>query len=340
MKKILGIILLVALTFVTFGCKPHVEQNFDKVKPWKDAQVITGTDFVNVLRITADNEAIDWWIVTDEDGVLYEEGVDYVFVDETGKTYSEEALATLETEKIAKGESLSIKFNDKKAAVVLIIYQPEVAPSDIPDGADKDSLKGSEDFRGKFTNLHNSGYEAKASKYGESVDPYGIIELWCNEKAGDAGVNWHGDYRITEVWPLVQEGAEWKAKDGLKWIFEGDKVVEYGETVKLAYPAGNSVFAIKQPDRFDMSNAGDAEAYEKQKDYYWCFSFSDSIEVFNIKQDKNETLSNKPIEAHKLNPKVSSSACQFYFTLGSLYKSKSALGTEYIVDEFYASDEK
>lgn len=330
MKKKLNIIVLlslIVLTLFTFGCKPQeAPLSMEDVGKWKNLESITGKETVQCINLIADNADIDWWIVTDLDGIVLESGSDYDFVDNKGKVVEGTEFASIQ-----KGDSIWLKFKEAEDVVVWT-HQKSVAPS-------KDVEAGTKDFRGIVNIDASQGFKVKASNYKEYVTRVGVIKLTCDETAGDGKTSWHGDYRITEVWPLRQENAEWKAVEDLKWKFDEDEVIEEGESIRLVYPEGNSVFAIKQPDRFDMENPDDKAAYDIQKDYYWCFSLSEKISVYSTKSETDKDIVGSPIKAHDLSD-IKSSACAFYFTLGKLNTNKSALGTEYIIDDFFVSDAK
>ena len=110
-----------------------------------------------------------------------------------------------------------------------------------------------------------------------------------------------------------------------------EKTVEESETIKVIYPAGNTVFAMKQPARFTEED--DQETMNNQKDWYWCFIFDD-VHFKNLGD-----FSSFP--AHK-ETEVFSSKCTYKFVL-SENAVKSALGATYIIDDadiVYAASEK
>lgn len=349
MKKkfsIIALLLVLVVTFVTFGCTNAEDLNLEDVDKWNDLQILGSKDLDHCIKLNADNETIDWWIITDENGIVLEPGTDYEFVDENGNKKS-----GTESSAIAKDGSIYLKFKTDKAIVVWI-HQSNVAPKKYT--GDEDAAKGTKDFRGRIDiRWADQGYEVKASKYREEVSQVGVVEITCNETAKGKSVSgckngkWTGDYSITEVWPLTNKnGPQWEAAEGLKFIFT-DNPINEGESRRVIYPAGNSVFAIKQPNRFAENPAKgseEAEAKEKQVDWYWCAAFYPDNGTSSLISDTDASdLTFKelgPVKAHDENP-LTSYECGAYFKLGDQTLYKSALGTTYIVDEFFeGSSEK
>lgn len=337
MKKKLNIIVLltlVVLTLFTFGCKKEAELGeLEDTAKWNNMQSLGGGS-QNKLVIRADEYEIDWWVLTDMKGIVFE---DYT------KDSSERG--------IAKGSEVTLTFNvDKNTNLLLWIAQDDRVPKKGSDGS-----AGSKDFKGKVIVSPSQGYKVSDSGYREEVSPVGVVKLTCNETGTVAknvettingtkctGGSWTGNYRITEIWPLSNKnGPQWEATEGLKFYLEGDNVVEEGESIKVIYPAGNSIFAIKQPDRFakNPTNADEIEAKEKQVNWYWCASFYDQDIADNLiddDEDSNFTVINYgSVKAHD-EIEAKSKECGAYFKLsngneGKMYKS--ALGTTYIIDE-------
>lgn len=323
MKKKLNIIVLltlVVLTLFTFGCKKEAELGeLEDTAKWNNMQSLGGGS-QNKLVIKADDYDIDWWVLTDMKGIVFGD-------------YTKDSLE----KGIAKGSEVTLTFDvDQNTNLLLWIAQGKRVPK--TKGSDGSALnEGSKDFRGKVIVSPSQGYKVSDSGYREEVNPVGVVKLICDEtkvggsKSGngvtcDPG-NWNGDYRITEIWPLSQENAEWKATEGLKFILEGDDVVEETESVKVIYPAGQSVFALKQPDRFteaDMKvGSTNYDSYNEQKDWYWCAKFQEGdseIGEFGliIAHDEKEVLSSK---------------CKYHFDITSGTLTKSALGTTYIIND-------
>lgn len=333
------LLLVLVLIVASFGCKGASDLDMSKVKKWNNLQSITGKDTVQCINLVADNEAIDWWIITDVNGVVLKPGEDYNFVTEKGV----ETTGT-ESASIEKGKSIWLKFT-KADDVVVWIYQSEVEP--------KEGEKGSKDFRGRVNIEKSQGFTVNASSYREEVSHVGIVKIRCNETAKGntkdncTSASWTGNYRITEVWPLTNKnGPQWEAAEGLKFIFTDDPIEE-GESRRVIYPAGNSVFAIRQPDRFAKNpaeNSEEAEAKAKQVDWYWCAAFYPSNGTSGLINDTDESnlafTELGAIEAHE-EKELTSYQCGAYFKLGNQTLYKSALGTTYIVDEFFnGSSEK
>lgn len=331
MKKKLNIIVLltlVVLTLFTFGCKKEAELgNLEDTAKWNNMQSLGGAS-QNTLVIKADDYDIDWWVLTDMKGIVFE---NYT------KDSSEKG--------IAKGSEVTLTFDvDENTNLLLWIAQDERVPK--AKGSDGSALiAGSKDFRGKVIVSPSQGYKVSDSGYREEVSPVGVVKLTCNETAkgntkdGCIASSWTGDYRITEIWPLSNtSGPQWEATEGLKFYLEGDNVVEEGESIKVIYPVGNSIFAIKQPDRFakNPTDAKEIAAKEKQVDWYWCASFYDSdIDNGLIADDTDSNFTVKNYGSVKAHDEIEakSKECGAYFKLGNKTLYKSALGTTYIIDE-------
>lgn len=339
MKKKLNIIVLltlVVLTLFTFGCKKETELgNLEDTAKWNNMQSLGGAS-QNTLVIKAEKYDIDWWVLTDMKGIVFE---DYT------KDSSEKG--------IAKGSEVTLTFDvDENTNLLLWIAQDDRVPK--TKGSDGSALSaGSKDFKGKVIVSPSQGYKVSDSGYREEVSPVGVVEILCDETGSVAkgktttingttctGGTWNGDYKITELWPLTNEdGPQWKAAEGLKFYL--DDPIEEGESKKVIYPAGNSVFAIKQPDRFtdaDMKEgSGNYSTYTQQKDWYWCAAFYDSIASGNFDSSSSDKTVKYygPVDAHDVT-KAKSSECNAYFKIttgddGILYKS--ALGTTYIIND-------
>ena len=347
MKKFLGIILLVALALVTFGCKPEADLGAD-AKNWNNLQSIGGNS-KNLLRIEAKEYDIDWWVITDEKGIVIE---DYDI--EVLKSKDDAQTEIKQSEKILKDTTIELKFKfEKNTKVVLWIAQDERVPKNTKaDGTQYEA--GSKDYRGRIPVGPNQGYIAVDKDYREEMSPIGVIDITCNETGSDGDNNkyetidgkiegnWSGNYRITEVWPLTQKenSPEWEATEGLKFILDAENYIEEGSSKKFIFPAGKqTVLALKQPDRF-VEGKDNAAKMEQQKDWYWCLPLCEKGKI-EIKDDTSVTTSGD-IEYQILEPhktiSVTSQSCKFFFKLGTFYKS--AMGAEYVVDEFYASSEK
>ena len=337
-KRFSTIILLLALvlTMSVLGCKGGADLDMSKVKKWNDLQSLNDPDLVQCIELVADKNDIDWWIITNQDGVVLEPEKDYIFVDNEGNKTS-----GTESKLIQKEDSIFLKFT-KTDDVVVWIFQEDVDP--------KDFEKGTCDFRGRVNIESAQGFKVKASKYREEVSKVGIINLNCNETRTDGDEtnaeiidgkvegNWHGNYRVTEVWPLSQKknSPEWEATEGLKFIF--DDPIEEGSSRRLVYPADvETVIALKQPDRF--TDADDKEKIEAQKNWYWCLPFCkpSTITIADDPDTNTKDPEYKTLVPHK-EVTVNSSDCVFYFKLGAFYKS--AMGENYVVEEFVSSSEK
>ena len=111
---------------------------------------------------------------------------------------------------------------------------------------------GSRDYRGRIPVGPNQGYEAVDNAYREEVSPVAILSLECDETAGKAGCAWHGNYRITEIWPLSQviENGEatpqWAATEGMQFKLEEGNYIEEGETMRIERPAVEEILAVKK----------------------------------------------------------------------------------------------
>lgn len=346
MKKFLGIILLVALALVTFGCKPEADLGAD-ARNWNNLQSIGGNS-QNSLQIKADEFDIDWWIITDEKGIVIEDYNAYIV-----EPKAEANNPVQQSSPIPQGTTIELKFNfEKNTKVVLWIAQDARTPKNKKaDGTDYEA--GSKDYRGRIPVGPNQGYVAVDKDYREEMSPIGVIDITCNEtgkenpKDGLTVGNWSGNYRITEVWPLSQgkkadgtASPEWEATEGLKFILDEGNYIEEGSSKKFIFPAGQeTVLALKQPDRF-VEGKDDAAKMEQQKDWYWCLPLCEEGSI-EIKDDESVTTSGdikyQILEPHKT-ISVTSQSCKFFFKLGTFYKS--AMGAEYVVDEFYASSEK
>lgn len=332
MKKKLNIIVLltlVVLTLFTFGCKKETELGADPSK-WNNQESIAGVN--KVLEIEAKDYDIDWWVLTKSNKVVYEDytvTIDGVEVDPSAK--------------IEQGKKAILTFNDINGSEKLNLYIAQEGRTP------KKATEKKVDYTGWVYVSDGQGYRVKDSGYRDEVSQIGVVKLYCNETAKDSAIsgtninsedevkfksgNWTGDYRITEIWPLTNKnGPQWEATEGLKFIFEGDDIVEEGEYIKVIYPAEESIFAIKQPNRFGTSD--NAEKKAEQSDWYWCASF---YEEFNgdLATESSSALGVKdygPVKAHEV--KVArSSECGAYFKLGNNTLYKSALGTTYIIDE-------
>lgn len=334
MKKKLNIIVLlslIVLTLFTFGCKKEVELgDIEDTAKWNNMQSLGG-GVQNQLVIEANDYNIDWWIITDMKGIVFE---DYT------STSSEKS--------IPKGSEVTLTFNVKENTnLVLWIAQKDRVPKAKGEGG-SNLPAGSKDFKGKIIVSPSQGYKVSDSGYREENSPVGVVKLTCNETAAGnkkdncTSGNWTGNYRITEIWPLSNKnGPQWEATEGLKFYLEGDNVVEEGESIKVIYPAGNSIFAIKQPDRFaeNPTEEKEIEAKAKQANWYWCASFYDQdIADDLIDDDEGSTFTVKNYGSVKAHDEIEakSNECGAYFKLsnnneGTMYKS--ALGTTYIIDE-------
>lgn len=331
------LLLVLVLIVASFGCKGAVDLDMSKVKKWNNLQSITGKDTVQCINLVADNEAIDWWIITDVNGVVLEPGVDYNFVNEKGQT-----IEGTESAAIAKGNSIWLKFT-KTDDVVVWIYQPEVKP--------KEGEKGSKDFRGRVNIEKSQGFTVKASSYREEVQPVCTIKLTCNEtgsvESGDnkviggticKGGNWSGDYEITEIWPLSQEegSPQITAESGLKFIFDEDNYIEEGAVRRIVFPANKDIIlALCQPNRLtDIERQGTPNlTNDVGKGYY------DAIKDFKTNGELHDSLwwcyklSSSELTAHTVKP-MNSYDCNYRFVLttNTIYE-KSALGATYIINE-------
>ena len=348
MKNKLNIFLalaLLVLTVFTFGCKDLGELNPEDAKKWNNLQSISGKS-QNLLQIKANDYDIDWWVITNDKGIVIE---DYdVSVKSAVEQEDGTKQETIEKSgKIVKGTTVELKFNfDKNTNVVLWMAQDDRVPKQAKDDDGNDLPAGSKDYRGRIPVGPNQGYIAIDGAYREEVSPVAILSLTCDETAGKAGCAWHGNYRITEIWPLSQveeEGEatpQWTAAEGLKFKLEEGNYIEEGDTMKVIFPAEKEVvLAIKQPDRLTEEEraaapkfAGTEAWYDDVKDYatngelhdnfWWCI---------NAAFPKHETLDYK------------SSECKARFVLSANHLYKSALGTTYIIDDadiVYAADEK
>lgn len=344
MKNKLNIFLalaLLVLTVFTFGCKAEVDLGGD-AKKWNNLQSIGGNS-QNLLRIKADGYDIDWWVITDENKIVIEDYEMKVVSSVTDQTVEN----VKETGKILKGTLVELKFNfEKNTNVILWIGQDARVPKQAKNDDGTDLPAGSKDYRGRIPVGPNQGYEAVDNAYREEVSPVAILSLECDETAGKAGCAWHGNYRITEIWPLSQviENGEatpqWAATEGMQFKLEEGNYIEEGETMKVVFPAEKEVvLAIRQPDRLTEEEraatptfSGEEAWYTDVKDYatngdlhdnfWWCI---------NAAFPKHKTLEYK------------SSECKARFVLSANHLYKSALGATYLIDDadiVYAADEK
>lgn len=351
MKNKLNIFLalaLLVLTVFTFGCKAEVDLGGD-AKKWNNLQSIGGNS-QNLLQIKADGHDIDWWVITDEKNIVIED-YDVRVVASKDQEDGTKQTTIEKSGKILKGTLVELEFKfEKNTNVILWIGQDARVPKQAKDENGADLPAGSRDYRGRIPVGPNQGYVAVDNAYKEEVSPVGVVEVFCNEtgsvpKGSSAtingktckGGNWNGDYTITEIWPLSQNGAAWEATEGLKFIFDEDKVINEGETVSVIYPAGNSVFALKQPSRFteeDMTEgSNNYNSYVKQKDWYWCVRFEEGKLADGFLGE---------VPAHDIK-RISSYDCVWHFDIVKNELTKSALGTTYIIDDadiVYAADEK
>ena len=347
MKKrfsIIALLLVLVVTFVTFGCKDATDLDMSKVKKWNDLQILGSKDLNHCIELKADNEAIDWWIITDENGIVLEPETDYEFVNSKGG-----ASSGTESSPIAKDKSIYLKFKTDKAIVVWI-NQSSVAPKEYT--GDKEAAKGTKDFRGRIDiKWADQGYEVKASSYREEVQPVCTIKLTCNEtgsvKSGSTkdirgttckGGNWSGDYEITEIWPLSQEegSPQITAESGLKFIFDEDNYIEEGAVRRIVFPANTDIIlALCQPNRLtDIERQGTPNlTNDVGKGYY------DAIKDFKTNGELHDSLwwcyklSSSELTAHTEKP-MDSYDCNYRFVLttNTIYE-KSALGATYIINE-------
>lgn len=321
-KRFSTIILLLALvlTMSVLGCKGGADLDMSKVKKWNDLQSLNDPDLVQCIELVADKNDIDWWIITNQDGVVLEPEKDYIFVDNEGNKTS-----GTESKSIEKGNSIFLEFA-KTDDVVVWIFQDDVDP--------KDFEKGTCDFRGRVNIESAQGFKVKASSYREEVQKVGIIKLTCNETGNNGSLegsidkrgNWSGSYDITEVWPLEQkkDSPLWDAIGGYKLKFN----VNEGESKRIVYPAGDSVFALKQPYRFADADKNDS-SYEEQKNWYWC------LRLENNANGNVDTLNGYfgPIVAHELK-KLKSGDCIWHFDIDTKeFEHKSALGSVYTIND-------
>ena len=137
MKNKLNIILVVALavlTLFTFGCK--VEANLGDLgdtKKWNNLSVINKSgNTQNLLQIKASEFPIDWWVITDDKGIVIE---DYTITDNKVE----------KSGKIEKGETIELKFNfERNTNVLLFIAQDERTPKTKKDDG-TEYIKGERD---------------------------------------------------------------------------------------------------------------------------------------------------------------------------------------------------
>ena len=351
MKKrfsIIALLLVLVVTFVTFGCKNAEDLNLEDVDKWNDLQVMGSRDYTNSIAIMADNAPIDWWIITDEKGVVLEPNTDYTF-----KTYdvasSDPVSTPSESCDIPIGQNVCLKFNTDKAIVVWI-HQQTVAPKEYT--GDEEAAKGTKDFRGRVDiKWADQGYEVKASEYREEVQPVCTIKLTCNETGSVAlgstkdiggttciGGYWSGDYEITEIWPLSQEegSPQITAESGLKFIFDEDNYIEEGAVRRIVFPANKDIIlALCQPNRLtDIERQGTPNlTNDVGKGYY------DAIKDFKTNGELHDSLwwcyklSSSELTAHTEKP-MNSDDCNYRFVLttNTIYE-KSALGATYIINE-------
>lgn len=338
MKKKLNIIVLlslIVLTLFTFGCKKDSELGADPSK-WNNQESIPGEQ--KVLEIEAKDYDIDWWVLTKSNKVVYEDytvTIDGVEVDPSAK--------------IETGKKAILKFNNISGNQKFNLY---IAQEDRTPKKATDKLV---DYTGWVYVSDSQGYRVKDSGYRDEVSQIGVVVVICDETGSVSkgvkktingtectGGSWNGNYEITEVWPLSnKEGPQWEATEGLKYYLKDEDVIEEGESIKLMFPAGDSVIALKQPSRFNTNDQQNA-SYEKQKEWYWCAALYESfISNGATEDDDADTTSGVnfatigSVTAHK-EKDVHSSKCYAYFKLsnnneGTMYKS--ALGTTYIIDE-------
>lgn len=323
MKRAILVLLALACVLTLVGCPKDVELGA-KVGEWKGAAKYAGKPG-NTLEIKADNEDIDWWVLTDMDGVVYQPSAS-TFTVQTG-TYKGV---------ITKGTSASVKFHNDSTRnkFVLYIHQSKVAH----DGKDEDKqplTAGSRSFRGSFVVGKNQSATLKASDYKEAIPTVGTVVLKNNEcsagttKSGYKTGSWHGDYRITEVWPLEQVGAEWKVVSGKKYT---NLNVKSGEQIEIIISTGEQTFAIKQPDRFTEDDKKLASYDPAQEKWYWCVVLKETPKAAD-----NEVQALTPGATET----VYSGNCKKKFDLAD-NKVKSAYDVTYIKDSdiIWAGDVK
>ena len=326
-KRFSTIILLLALvlTMSVLGCKGIDDLGGDAGK-WQDLNPLNDEGLVQCIQLHADNEQIDWWVVTDSNKILLEPNTDYKYVDSNGMSLNN---GIKEGELIPKGESVYLKF--KKAEDVIVwIHQENVAA--------KNEQKGAKDFRGTVNVQSAQGFRVDASDYREVVSKVGIVKVTCDEGGTTGKGDWSGDYRITEIWPLTNKnGPQWEAAEGLKYKLGNDGAIETGKSKRFIFPAGDSIIALKQPDRFNENseNPAEKEAMVKQKDWYWCAAFYENIDISKIEDTDASNVPVKyygPVKAHAEN-QAYSSECGAYFILGNKTLYKSALGSVYTIND-------
>lgn len=357
MKKTLGIILLVALTLVTFGCKKIDDLGNTKDVPKWNSMESLGGNSEKLLDIRAEKHAINWWVITDMNGVVFD---DYEIILGEGNQFNKEDdyVEIGKTETIPQGKAIRLKFDvEKNTDLILWIAQDDRIPAK-KDSNGNEFPAGAKDYRGKIKISTSQGYSIKDQGYREEVSSVGVVKVFCNEtaagktKADCKNGKWSGDYKITEIWPLSNKnGPQWEATEDLKFILETP--IEEGESLKIIYPAGNSIFAIKQPSRFAENlpeDSKEAKAKEKQVDWYWCAAFypreNDVLTGENKITDTSDSNLNVtyygPVVKHAEN-KAYSYDCGAYFKLSNETLYKSALGTTYIIDDediVYGASEK
>ena len=342
-KRFSTIILLLALvlTMSVLGCKGIDDLGGDAGK-WQDLNPLNDKGLVQCIQLHADNEQIDWWVVTDSNKILLEPNTDYEYVDSNGKPLNN---GIKEGELIPKGESVYLKF--KKAEDVIVwIHQENVAA--------KNEQKGAKDFRGTVNVQSAQGFRVDASDYREVVSQVAILKLVCDEtgKTGSLSTgstttikgetcyagNWSGDYKITEVWPLSQEGdtPQVTAVEGLKFDFNQNPIEE-GTFRRIVFPSDKTVIlALKQPDRLTAEEKNQNITWkdeERSSDWFADFEkcktngeFQDQL-WWAMKYTKDD------LEPHK-EIKATSNGCgkRFGSTTMKLY-SKSALGSVYTIND-------
>lgn len=254
-------------------------------------------------------------------------------------------ISGTESKSITEGNSVFLKFA-KTDDVVVWIFQDDVEP--------KDFEKGTCDFRGRVNIESAQGFEVKASKYREEVSQVTILKLVCDETGKTYSLpsgstttikgetchagNWSGDYKITEVWPLSQEGntPQVTAVEGLKFDFNQNPIEE-GTFRRIVFPSDKTVIlALKQPDRLTAEEKNQNITWkeeEKSSDWFADFEecktngeFQDQL-WWAMKYTKDDLVPHKEIEA-------TSYGCgkRFGSTTMKLY-NKSALGETYIIEE-------
>ena len=230
MKKALSFLLalLVVVSFV--GCKGSGDLGDVIAKDWKNQQA---EGAVKTITLKADDYNITWFRFIEKNGDYGTVVTD--FADDNTGTYAA----------ITKGKSQTFTFDiDKRTEYVLYMYQA--------DAVYKENIAGTYTYRGTVKAHTTQGTTIKASDWREFVDHVGEITI-TNDEPTTGSYFQHGDYTVTELWPLKvtsgngsDTGSKFEVASGIKCTgLDFGK----GKTLSFLMPEGDLFITTYQPGR-------------------------------------------------------------------------------------------